>query len=121
VLAMSAMPEIRGRPWLILSIVVGSMALGFLLEYTGTIDPTYLIKDGYLVTTSDIFDMQSRTLDKAVLIIANLVFVALVGWLAYNLNDRRVRAQRQLHIQAWHLRQLIETKPITKFKTPKPR
>jgi serine/threonine-protein kinase len=120
VLAMSAMPETRGKPWLIVGIVVGAIGLGFLLEYFNVIDQTYVIRDGYLVTASDIFAMRTKTLDKAVLIIANLLFVALVGWLAYSLNDRRVRAQRQLHVQAWHLRQLIPTTKSTRFTT-KPR
>ena len=119
-LAMAAMPENRGRPFMIVSIVVGAIGAGYLLEYFHVIDPTYTIRDGYLVTTSDIFEMRNAMIDKVVLIVANLVFVAATGLLAYSLNNSRVRAQRQLHVQAWHLRQLIPTKPATKISS-KPR
>ena len=115
-ISMTSMPENRGRPILILSVTLGALGLAFLLEYLGVIDQTYTIDGGYLITLSDIFAMRDAVLDKAVLIISNFSFVAVTGLLMYFLNEQRVRAQHQLHIQAWHLQQLIPTKTATKFK-----
>jgi hypothetical protein len=106
-LGMSAMPENRGRPWLVMGLVMLAVVVPYLLEYFGLIDSTYLIDHGYLVSRSDIFDMRSNAVDSATLIGANLMFIAVSGVLAYTMNAKRAAAQRQLHIQAWHLRQML--------------
>jgi hypothetical protein len=56
--------------------------------------------------------------DEVVLVTTNLVFITVAGVVAILLSRRRLSAQRQLQIQAWHLRQLLpgqkrwDTKPI---------
>jgi serine/threonine-protein kinase len=114
-LAMTAMPENRGRPWLIIGTVIGAMVFSLVLEHFEVINSTYLVQSGFLISRSDIFDMRDNGIDAPVFVFTNLLFIAMTGVLAYVLNDRRARAQRQLHIQAWHLRQMLPT--TSKFQT----
>jgi hypothetical protein len=74
----------------------------------GVIDPTYEVKKGFIVSTSRIFDMRSG-IDEATLVISNFLFITAAGMVAVFISRRRMTAQRQLQIQAWHLRQLLPT------------
>jgi type II secretory pathway pseudopilin PulG len=58
---------------------------------------------------SDIFDMQRSTFDESALVVANLIFLLAAALAAVTMSRRRLSAQRQLQIQAWHLRQLLPT------------
>jgi hypothetical protein len=41
------------------------------------------------------------------LIVTHVLFTLVVGWLALTISRRRLAAQRQLYVQAWHLGQLV--------------
>jgi serine/threonine-protein kinase len=114
-ISMSAIPSFYGRPLLIIGTVTVGTVAPFVLEAVGVLHQTYAFDGGMLVIRSDIFDMRDIALDKLTLVVTNVVFVAITGVVAYAINAQRARAQRQLHIQAWHLRQLIPTRKATKL------
>jgi serine/threonine protein kinase len=114
-ISMSAIPELYGRPWLIIGTVTIATVTPFVLEALGVLQQTYGFDGGALVIRSDIFDMRDLALDKLTLVVTNVVFVVITGIVAYVINAQRASAQRQLHIQAWHLRQLIPTRKTTRL------
>jgi hypothetical protein len=82
--------------------------LPLVLEWAGWIDRTYQVTGGVVISASEIFDMR-RGVDEIALVIANLVFIVAAGTVALFIARRRMDAQRQMQIQAWHLRQLLPT------------
>jgi hypothetical protein len=105
---LAAVRQIAERLSIIGAWVFVAVLLPFVLEWTHVFDPTYEVKQGYIVSTSKIFDMRTGV-DEATLVIANLLFILAAGMVAVFISRRRMTAQRQLQIQAWHLRQLLPT------------
>jgi serine/threonine-protein kinase len=105
---LAAIRTIAERLWLVVLWTFAAVMLPFLLEWFGVIDPTYEVKKGFIVSTSRIFDMRSG-IDEATLVISNFLFITAAGMVAVFISRRRMTAQRQLQIQAWHLRQLLPT------------
>ena len=94
------------RLWLVLGWTIAVAMLPLVLEWTGVMNESYAVSHGAVVSFSDIFDMHT-TFDKATLIATNLLFLIAAALIAVFLSRRRLDAQRQLQIQAWHLRQLL--------------
>jgi hypothetical protein len=69
---------------------------------------TYAVGRGAIVGVSDVFDMRG-SIDEVILVTANFVFLAAAGTVAVFISRRRLSAQRQLQVQAWHLHQLLPT------------
>jgi serine/threonine-protein kinase len=109
-ISATAIPELAGRPWLILGWSIGAMVLPLVLEWADVIGRTWTVENGVLISGSDIFEMRGNATQEVTLIVANIVFVAVTGMVCYAINQQRRHAQRQLHIQAWHLRQLLPTR-----------
>ncbi|HUS32709.1 MAG TPA: serine/threonine-protein kinase [Kofleriaceae bacterium] len=105
---LAAIRQVAERLWLVVSWVVLAVMLPFALEWTHLIDPTYEVNKGLIISTSKIFDMRTG-IDEATLVISNLLFILAAGMVAVFISRRRMKAQRQLQIQAWHLRQLLPT------------
>jgi len=49
------------------------------------------------------------TADAVSLVVVNSVFTVVVALLTLGISRRRRIAQRQIYVQAWHLRQLLPT------------
>jgi serine/threonine-protein kinase len=113
-IVVTAIPELDGRRWLVIGFSIAMVMLPLVLEWLGVIDQTFDIGSGFVRSASDIFAMRGDTIDKVSLIVAVVLFVVVSGQIAYVLNERRRGAQRQLHIQAWHLRQLLPRSWMTK-------
>lgn len=105
---LAATRQVNERLWLVLLWTVVAVMLPFVLEWTGVIDRTYEVTGGVVISVSDIFDMH-RSIDEAVLVTANLTFLLTAATVATMISRRRISAQRQLQIQAWHLRQMLPT------------
>ena len=110
---LSAVRPINERVWLLVVWTVIAVMLPFVLEWTGVLHPLYAVKDGLLLSTSDMFAM-NRRLDETVLVGANLAFLLAAGFVALYLSRSRMVAQRQVQVQAWHLRQLLPTSTMRK-------
>jgi bacteriorhodopsin len=61
--------------------------------------------DGGLLMTSTLFESTASA--HAILVLANLLFVLVVGLFATKVSATAMAANRQLQIQAWHLQQLL--------------
>ncbi len=103
-MSISAVPGIMGWRLVAWAVVVTLLPIG--LEAAGVIHHTYALQDGALIVVSDIFDMRS-TLDSVVLIATHTIFVVAAAMVAIAITRRRIGIQRELHIRAWHLRQLL--------------
>jgi serine/threonine-protein kinase len=103
---LAATRAFNKRLWLVVGWTVCAVMLPFVLEWTGVIHSTYAVTRGFVVTSSDIFEMR-HSIDEVVLVCANLVFIVAAALVAVYLNRRRFAAERQLQVQAWHLRQLL--------------
>jgi serine/threonine-protein kinase len=100
-------PEFHGRMWLVFGWSIVAMGAPIILERLGVLASTYALEPGALMIRSDGFNLRASLVDELALILTNVFYVAVIGLVAYKLNERRVRAQRQLHVQAWHLKQLL--------------
>jgi hypothetical protein len=93
-----------------LGVVVGwtiAAVLGpFILEWIGVLPRTWWIEGGRMTIISDMFQSHGRP-EVVALTIANLAFTLIFGVTALYMTRQRRHAQRELHIQAWHLRQLL--------------
>ena len=79
----------------------------FALEWLGWLPETWHIANDTLLTRSEFFRLHGGRAEEIALVAANLGFILLGGLFALSLNARRRAAQRQLQMQAWHLRQLL--------------
>ena len=107
-IAYTASPRISARPWLIAMWGVLAVMLPIVLELTGVIPRTFEIHDGAIVTTSQFYRLRGWG-EEVALIVANAGFIAIAARFAFGISRSRQDAQRQLQIQAWHLRQLLPT------------
>jgi len=104
-LAFASNREMIARPWLLLSWGAVAIFLPFVLEWIGLLERTWYMTDTGLVSRSMMFGAGGAEL--VTMILANAVFVLVVGSFASHLRRNLSRAQRDLHVQAWHLRQLL--------------
>jgi serine/threonine-protein kinase len=105
---LSAIRFIADRLWISLVWCVLVVLSPFVFEWTGLMNETYAVGRGAIVGVSDVFDMRG-SIDEVILVTANFVFLAAAGTVAVFISRRRLSAQRQLQVQAWHLHQLLPT------------
>jgi serine/threonine-protein kinase len=103
---ITSIGRLNERLWLILGWTATVVMLPLVLEWLGVIHESYTVTHGAVVSFSDMFDMRT-SFDESVLVAANVVFLLATAVVAVFLSRRRLEAQRQLQIQAWHLRQLL--------------
>ena len=80
------------------------------------INRTFEITDGAIRTTSDFFTLHGWA-DEVALIVANAGFILISGIFALGLSSQREDARKKLHVQAWHLQQLLPNKRPWRTKT----
>jgi eukaryotic-like serine/threonine-protein kinase len=114
---LAAIRYIAERLWIPIMWCILVVLAPFVLEWVGLFTPTYSVGGGAVTSISNVFDMHGR-IEEAALVVTNLAFITVAGVAAIFLSRRRHLAQRQLQIQAWHLRQLLpaekrwHTKPV---------
>jgi len=105
-LAVTAFPWVNDRRWLVLAWTVAAGFGPLLLEAIGVLAPTWERTASGILTWGTILDTHDLPSQTAV-VAGSVLMVIGIAMYALTVNrDRRV-AQRQLHIQAWHLQQLI--------------
>jgi len=89
-------------------ILTAAVAVPWLLELAGVIDPTYEFKGGALVLRSQVVTFSSlpTQLGFALLLLS---LIGVVAVLSRALAKRQREATRSLEVQAWQLRQLVPT------------
>jgi serine/threonine-protein kinase len=111
VVIMSAMayPAFVTRPWLLMAILTVGSLIPIGLELAHVLPSTWEIRDGMLISHAGALRLEG-TPTLVMLIMAGLITVLIAGALAARIYRSGRDAQRQLVIQAWHLRQLLPTK-----------
>jgi serine/threonine-protein kinase len=112
-LSFASNPTLLDRPKLFLGWAFLAVMAPIALELTGVLPRTWAISEGLIKTRSEFFTLHGTT-DEVALIIANLGFLIIGALFAFGISADRRRAERDLHVQAWHLRQLL---PRQKVKT----
>jgi serine/threonine-protein kinase len=104
--ALTSIPAIADRPWLVMSWTSVTVITPFLCEALGLLPRTWWITSTNMVIAGDLFYARGRD-EEIALVITHVLFTLVVGWLAVAISRRRLASQRQLHVQAWHLGQLV--------------
>jgi hypothetical protein len=86
--------------------VVVTVMLPIVLELAHVIPRTFRVQGGLIQAVSEIYDIDG-TAEEVALIVANLGLILIGTMYAISINSARRKAQRDLQIQAWHLRQLL--------------
>lgn len=107
-LSLTSYPLLIGRVRSVILLLVASWVTPVVLEQAGVLAPTWGIGDGFLTATSHLLTV-SPTHTTTILIVFNIATIVVIGLFASALATSRRDAQRQLEIQAWHLRQLLPT------------
>jgi serine/threonine-protein kinase len=105
---MAAIPALVRNLWLIVGWTAAVAVAPVILESAGLINASYEVRDGAVVSYSDVFDMHS-SIDQAVLVAANVAFLIAIALASLFMSRSRFAAQRKLEMQTWHLRQLLPT------------
>jgi hypothetical protein len=104
--AMTSIPAIAERPWLVMGWTVVTLVAPFVCEAVGLLPRTWWVTSRNMVIAGDLFYARGQD-EEIALVIAHVLFTLVVGWLALAISRRRLAAQRQLYVQAWHLGQLV--------------
>jgi serine/threonine-protein kinase len=105
-LSFTANPGLIERRWLIFVWGAAAVALPLVLEATGAMPHTFEVVDGTIRTTSDFYRLKGPV-EEVALVIANAGFIGIASFYALAISRYREAARRTLHVQAWHLRQLL--------------
>jgi len=114
-LSLTSYPLLIDRVRIVIALLVVSWVAPVLLEQLGVLAPTWGIGSGFISATSHLLTV-SPTHTSTILIVFNIATIIVIGLFASALATSRRDAQRQLEIQAWHLRQLLPTtRTLTAF------
>ncbi len=106
VVAITAIPWINQRPWVVYAWTVTAVLLPIALEWLGVLPKTWEIAGGRMTVISDIIKTEGLR-DELALIFSAVLFTNVLGIFALAISKRRRLGQQQLYVQAWHLRQLL--------------
>ncbi len=110
--SLTSYPQLIDRAKLVLAILVVSWVVPVALESAGILESTWRVGDGEVTSVSTMITI-GGTWTKGLLIGANVLTIAVIGLFANVLARSRRDAQRQVEIQAWHLRQLLPASTVT--------
>jgi serine/threonine-protein kinase len=104
--AITSIPAIAERPWLVMAWTFATVMAPFVGEWSGLVPASWDLSSRGMVITTDLVDRHGRN-EAIALVSSHVLFTLVVGWLALVISRRRLTAQRQLYVQAWHLGQLV--------------
>ena len=104
--SLTSYPQLIDRANIVIPLLVASWLAPVGLEAAGLLDATWRVTDGAVVSTSALIRIGGAS-TSALLVVANVITIVVVGLFANALARSRRTAHRQLEIQAWHLRQLL--------------
>jgi serine/threonine-protein kinase len=105
-MALMLYPVFIGKTWVPVSMILLGWMLPIVLEQVGMVAPTWEVVNGALVSMSNGVQLGGDA-TIALMIGSTLTPMVVAGVLAGSISKGRFQAQRQLVIQAWHLRQLL--------------
>ncbi|HEY1815472.1 MAG TPA: serine/threonine-protein kinase [Kofleriaceae bacterium] len=104
--SLTSYPQLIDRARLVIAILIISWVLPVALEAVGVLHSTWRVVDGEVISTSSLIQI-GKISTTALLVGANVITIVVIGMFANALARSRRDAQRQVEIQAWHLRQLL--------------
>jgi serine/threonine-protein kinase len=113
VLGLTAIPSLAGRPWLVVAWIAMTVIAPSVLEAVGLFEPTSWIDGDTMTIRSAVLHGSSPTIETVALVAAHVVFISMGALFARTTSRDRRAAERRLHIQAWHLRQLLPHRTLT--------
>ncbi len=103
---ITPIPWINERTWVIVAWTLGAVMVPIVLEWVNFLPKTWEIGEGVTRVVSDFVRTHGRV-DEVGLVFGNLLFTMVVAMMLLTVNRQRRASQRQLFVQAWHLRQLL--------------
>jgi eukaryotic-like serine/threonine-protein kinase len=110
VLGLTAMPRLAARPWLVIGWIAATVIVPVGLETLGVFERTWWFDGDTIRIHSAVMHPRNWTILTVGLVAAHIGFIAMIGTFARATSRDRRDAERRLHIQAWHLRQLLPSK-----------
>jgi eukaryotic-like serine/threonine-protein kinase len=110
VLGLMAMPWLQARPWIVAGWIALAVVSPVALEALGVFQPTWWVEGDSIRIHSAVLHGSSRAIETAGLLAVHIGFILMIGKFARATSRDRRAAERRLHIQAWHLRQLLPSK-----------
>jgi serine/threonine-protein kinase len=104
--SLTSYPQLMQHARIVIAMLIASWLGPVALESAGVLVPTWRVDDGSVISMSSAIQI-GGTPTSALLIGANVLAIAVIGLFANALARSRHAAQRDLEIQAWHLRQLL--------------
>jgi hypothetical protein len=111
-LGLTAIPWILSRPWVVVAWIATVMVVPVALEEIGWLAPTWWYEGSSLRIESAVLHGTTRAVETVGLVGAHIVFLAAAARFARVTSRDRRTAERRLHVQAWHLRQLLPSRTI---------
>jgi eukaryotic-like serine/threonine-protein kinase len=114
--SLTSYPQLMHRARYIIAMLVASWLAPIALEAGGVLERTWRVDPGEVVSMSPVFHVGGPATG-ALLVIANVLAIIVIGLFANALARSRRTAQRDVEIQAWQLRQLLpDREPIDQSK-----
>jgi hypothetical protein len=104
-IAYAAHPRF-GRIGVVGAILGAGVAVPWLLELVGVLEPTYRFHDGILELRSNVIQFSDAPVQTAFAVLL-VVVLAEAALFSRTLARRQREASEQLEVQAWHLRQIV--------------
>ena len=113
VLGLTAIPRLGARPWLMFAWISSAVVAPVALEATGVFRSTWAFVGATMTIRSSVLHGTNRTIETVALVAVHLALIAMAGRFASTTSRDRRAAEHRLHIQAWHLRQLLPSRSPT--------
>jgi serine/threonine-protein kinase len=107
VLGLSAMPRLQARPRVVGAWIVLAVIVPVVLEALGLFERTSWLEGDSLRIHSAVLHSANPVIMTLGLVAVHVGFIMMIGRFARATSRDRHAAERRLHIQAWHLRQLL--------------
>ncbi len=105
-LSLMSYPQNINRAPRFILLLVASWMTPVILEWTGVLAPTWRVVEGAIISTSSMLEVGGDA-TVALMIFAHVMTIIVFVLFANKVAVARRDAQRQVEIQAWHLRQLL--------------
>jgi len=103
--SLTAYPQLIDHARVVVAMLVTSWSIPVLLERLGILESTWRIDHGEVISRSTLMTLDGSS--PVLLVVFSVLTIIVTALFASALARSRREAQRQVEIQAWHLRQLL--------------
>jgi len=95
------------RPrWMVPVVNIAAVFVPLLLEWMGIVAPSYRFENGSMVILPRLIDFAELPM-LIILNAASLVVISISAFFVAQIRSYQLEAERRLHLQAWHMRQVL--------------